>query len=166
MFKSINDFIVEWKTESESTEKVLMALTDDSLKQKVYQDGRSLGFIAWHVVITLIEMTSYTGIKVSGPDISDPVPEKAADILEAYRVSSKSLMESIQSSWTDSMLDDELNLYGETWKRAVLLRSLIMHQAHHRGQMTVLMRQAGLPVPGVYGPSKEEWGAFGMPAQA
>ena len=29
----------------------------------------------------------------------------------------------------------------------------------------VLMRQAGLAVPGVYGPSKEEWGAYGMPAQ-
>jgi uncharacterized damage-inducible protein DinB len=28
--------------------------------------------------------------------------------------------------------------------------------------MTVLMRQAGLPVPGLYGPSKEEWAAMGM----
>jgi hypothetical protein len=25
------------------------------------------------------------------------------------------------------------------------------------------MRQAGLGVPGVYGPAREEWGAFGMP---
>jgi len=39
---------------------------------------------------------------------------------------------------------------------------LNLHQAHHRGQMTVLMRQAGMKVPGVYGPSKEEWSAFGM----
>jgi hypothetical protein len=28
-----------------------------------------------------------------------------------------------------------------------------------------LMRQAGLKVPGVYGPSREEWSQFGMPAQ-
>jgi hypothetical protein len=27
------------------------------------------------------------------------------------------------------------------------------------------MRLADLKVPGVYGPSKEEWTAFGMPAQ-
>ena len=166
MFKSITDFIVEWKSESESTEKVLMALTDESLKQKVYQEGRDLGYIAWHIVITLVEMTSYTGIKVSGPDISDPIPGKANDILESYRASSKSLMESIENAWTDEMLEDDLSLYGETWKRAVLLRALIMHQAHHRGQITVLMRQAGLPVPGVYGPSKEEWISYGMPAQA
>ena len=28
--------------------------------------------------------------------------------------------------------------------------------------MTVLMRQAGLKVPGVYGPAREEWAEFGM----
>ena len=36
-------------------------------------------------------------------------------------------------------------------------------EAHHRGQMTVLMRQAGLTVPGIYGPAQEEWAAMGMP---
>ena len=30
--------------------------------------------------------------------------------------------------------------------------------------MTVLMRQAGLTVPGVYGPAKEEWAVAGMEA--
>jgi uncharacterized damage-inducible protein DinB len=30
--------------------------------------------------------------------------------------------------------------------------------------MTVLMRQAGLKVPGIYGPSYEEWLQFGMKA--
>jgi len=28
-----------------------------------------------------------------------------------------------------------------------------------------LMRQAGLKVPGIYGPSKEEWALMGMPAR-
>jgi hypothetical protein len=29
--------------------------------------------------------------------------------------------------------------------------------------MTVLMRQAGLKVPGIYGPAKEEWSIYGAP---
>jgi uncharacterized damage-inducible protein DinB len=45
------------------------------------------------------------------------------------------------------------------------LQALISHEIHHRGQMTVLMRQAGLKVPGIYGPAREEWAAYGMPAQ-
>ncbi len=40
---------------------------------------------------------------------------------------------------------------------------LLLHQTHHRGQMTVLMRQAGLPVAGMYGPTKEDWAKYGMP---
>jgi uncharacterized damage-inducible protein DinB len=31
-----------------------------------------------------------------------------------------------------------------------------MHQTHHRAQMMVLMKQAGLKVPGVYGPSEDD----------
>jgi uncharacterized damage-inducible protein DinB len=39
---------------------------------------------------------------------------------------------------------------------------IIKHIIHHRGQMTVLMRQAGLKVPGVYGPAREEWEKIGL----
>ena len=53
-------------------------------------------------------------------------------------------------------------MYGMSWKRGTTLSILVNHQAHHRGQMTVLMRQAGLMVPGVYGPAKEEWASMGM----
>ncbi len=34
-----------------------------------------------------------------------------------------------------------------------------------RGQMTVLMRQAVLAVPGIYGPAEEEWAAMRLPPQ-
>jgi len=54
-------------------------------------------------------------------------------------------------------------MYGEKWARGVTLHILLVHEIHHRGQMTVLMRQAGLKVPGVYGPAKEEWTQYKMP---
>ena len=53
-------------------------------------------------------------------------------------------------------------MYGEIWKRGHSLQVLLVHQTHHRGQMTVLMRQAGLPVPSIYGPVKEGWSAYGV----
>jgi uncharacterized damage-inducible protein DinB len=40
------------------------------------------------------------------------------------------------------------------------LDKLIRHQIHHRGQITILMRQAGLAAPGVYGPNEEETAAM------
>jgi uncharacterized damage-inducible protein DinB len=45
------------------------------------------------------------------------------------------------------------------------LQALISHEIHHRGQMAVPRRQAGLQVPGIYGPAREEWEAYGMPTQ-
>ena len=68
----------------------------------------------------------------------------------------------LKEKWTDDTLTESDNMYGEDWQRGTTLAILINHQAHHRGQLTVLMRQAGLSVPGVYGPSKEEWVAYGM----
>ncbi|GAB4327470.1 MAG: hypothetical protein Kow0074_22790 [Candidatus Zixiibacteriota bacterium] len=51
--------------------------------------------------------------------------------------------------------------YGETWPRGLLLMILIIHDVHRRGLMTVLMHQARIMVPGVFGPAEEELAAFG-----
>ncbi len=50
--------------------------------------------------------------------------------------------------------------YGDKWSRGKTLGMLVTHQIHHHGQLTVVMRLAGLKVPGVHGPAKEEWGKF------
>jgi len=162
MYRSLEDFKKDWQYESDSTVKMLNALNDESLNQKVTPDGRSLGFLAWHLVKTIPEMLGYTGLKIEGPAESDPVPEKTADLASAYEKTSASFLKALGENWNDEMLTTEDEMYGEKWKKGMTLMYLNLHQAHHRGQMTVLMRQAGMKVPGVYGPSKEEWSAFGM----
>ena len=164
MFRTINDFLDGWKYESEATLKVFENLTDISLNQKVTSTGRSLGFIAWHITNTIPEMLSKTGLPFSYEE-NTPVPTSVETIKNIYQKSSKAVTDLISKNWKDEMLNDDINMYGQVWKRTSVLSSLIAHQAHHRGQMTVLMRQAGLKVPGVYGPSKEEWAQYGMPAQ-
>ena len=84
-------------------------------------------------------------------------------IVAAYEAASQRLAEQV-AGWSDAALETEDEMYGERWARGRTLLALVAHQAHHRGQMTVLMRQAGLAVPGIYGPAREEWAAFGMPA--
>lgn len=165
MFRTINDFLEAWKYESEATLKVFNNLTDESLNQKVTDEGRTLGFIAWHITQTIGEMMSKTGLIFPDFEEEAKVPLHTAEIIAQYEKLSNQLKIQVEKSWKDEMLNDNLNMYGQVWKRANVLSSLIAHQAHHRGQMTVLMRQAGLKVPGVYGPSKEEWAAYGVPPQ-
>lgn len=164
MYRSIADFVVDWKYESGATLKVFQTLTDSSLNQRVTPDGRSLGFLAWHLVLTLSEMGSKMGLQVTAPPEDSEQPNVAAEIASTYDISARSVLEVVRRNWTDASLMEETDMYGEKWKRGFSLASLLRHQIHHRAQMTVLMRQAGLKVPGVYGPSKEEWAQFGMPA--
>ncbi len=162
MFTTIDHFKAAWTKESGNTRKFMEALTDDSLRQAVVDDHRTLGRMAWHIAQCIPEMGNQTGLNVKGPAEKAPVPDTALKIREAYDEAASSLLDEVTIKWRDETLQKTDELYGETWKRGLTLRILIDHEIHHRGQMTVLMRQAGLKVPGIYGPAKEEWEKYGM----
>jgi uncharacterized damage-inducible protein DinB len=163
MFRTVADFESAWNEESGATLKILAQLTDASLDQRVTPKGRSLGFLAWHLVLTMGEMTHKAGLAVQAPPEQTPAPEAAKEIIDTYGKAACSLAAEVKRNWPDTSLEDQIELYGEKWERRKVLSALILHQAHHRGQMTVLMRQAGLAVPGIYGPSYEEWATMGLP---
>lgn len=165
MFRTVADFSRAWQGESANTYKMLSALTDASLAQRVTPEGRSLGRLAWHVVQTLGEMGGHAGLAIEAANEKTPQPATAAAIAEAYKAGAAAVEKAVGSSWTDADLPGEIEMYGEKWTRGQSLLALMAHEIHHRAQMTVLMRQAGLKVPGVYGPAREEWAAYGMPAQ-
>jgi uncharacterized damage-inducible protein DinB len=164
MYRQIQDFLGAWEYETEATLKVFGNLTDESLAQKVSPEGRTLGRLAWHIVQTLPEMGGRTGLAIEGPGEEEPVPDSAAEITSRFKEAAEGLAGGVRG-WTDHDLLQEDDMYGEMWKRGQSLAALVAHQTHHRGQMTVLMRQAGLVVPGVYGPAREEWEQYGAPPQ-
>jgi uncharacterized damage-inducible protein DinB len=162
MFRRLADFERTWEYESEATLKLLRALTDAALGQAVVPGARTLGRMAWHVTQSIGEMAGRAGLEIAGPAEDAPVPATAADIVTTYEAAARSLDEQIRLNWADHTLETEDEMYGQRWKRGFTLLALVLHQTHHRGQMTVLMRQAGLPVPGAYGPAQEEWAGMGM----
>lgn len=164
MYRSLNDFLTDWNYESQSTLDLFKNLTDESLNKVVHVDVRTLGLLSWHIVHTLQEMLSKMGMKVDIKEQVDYSGESVKEICETYEKGSKHLAELIKINWTDADLQKEDNMYGEMWKRGTSLAVLVKHQAHHRAEMVVLMRILGLPVIGAYGPTREDWAKFGMPA--
>ena len=61
MYRTVQEFLNDWARESDLSLKVQRALTDASLGQKTDPEGRSLGDIAWHMVI--IDLTLNNGYK-------------------------------------------------------------------------------------------------------
>ena len=75
------------------------------------------------------------------------------------------IVPAVKKTWKDAMLAEQIPMYGQQWSRGQVLDCLLMHQAHHRGQMTVLMRQAGLNarhvVATALGPARRHRGPVG-----
>ncbi|HVR38475.1 MAG TPA: DinB family protein [Thermoanaerobaculia bacterium] len=164
MFRKIEDFLHDWAEESIATERVMRNLTDASLARRVTEEGRSLGRVAWHIVLSLSELLQRIELPIDVMDPDTPVLTVAEEIANRYEAEAKKIRELVPQHWHDEDLLVEVNPYGEVWTRGDALSRMIKHEVHHRGQMTVLMRQEGLIVPGVYGPAQQEWSAYRMPA--
>ncbi|CAI6033373.1 DinB family protein [Cohnella sp. JJ-181] len=163
MFTTIASFAQEWKREADMTSGLLDALTDGSLDRQVAEGRRTLGGLAWHLV-TSIQFMGSLGLSIDGLGDGEGGSGKysAVELAAAYRTISDSFLAAIQAQWTDDDLSVTVPIAGEAWENGASLRFALMHQAHHRGQMTVLMRQAGLRPPGLYGPTYETWIEQGM----
>ena len=162
MYVTIADFIKEWNREAILTQKVLDGLTDDSLNQQVYPEGRTLGRIAWHFTTSIPDYLAHFGLNIDGVKHAESVPVSAKEMAETFKEVSSRAAEVIEQQWTDKSLEQIQEAFGRQESNAQILMGLIKHTVHHRGQVTVLMRQAGLKPFGVYGPPKEDWIHLGV----
>ncbi len=162
MFRKMDDFHKSYETLTEGTLKIFRAIDADAMCQNVAAGHRTLRGMAWHIVITVPEMMNQVGLGLSSIDEKTLPPGAPAELTSGYEKVTGELVAALRAKWDDDDLTRTDKLYGEVWERGKTLKILMDHEIHHRGQMTVLMRQAGLAVPGIYGPSKEEWAQFGM----
>ncbi len=107
MFVKIGDFISEWSREAELTEKVLDALTDESLEHRIGGEYRKLGQIAWHLAKS-IEYMSMMGLSFEGSGKDDHAPASAAYIAQEYRRLSRSMLQAMETQWTDATLQESM----------------------------------------------------------
>ena len=168
MFRRLDDFSKAWTEEAKHTLAVLEAIPDQAAGTAITAAHRDLGRLAWHMVEAVIEMPTKMGLAIPGAErvkggFIGEAPATLAEVAEIYTAASAALLKGLEA-WSDSDLEREDDLYGETWRRGQTLHVIIVHQTHHRGQMTVLMRQAGLRVPSIYGPVKEGWAEYGVEA--
>ncbi|WP_411553678.1 DinB family protein [Paenibacillus lautus] len=161
MYSTVSDFITEWKHEAALTQRILDSLTDESLQQQVYPEGRTLGRIAWHFVTNIPEYLTEFGLVIEPIPNSTEVPA-AKQIAETFKLLSYDAAKAVEEQWTDETFTQVQNAFGRQESNATIFMGLIKHIVHHRGQVTVLMRQAGLNIPAVYGPSKEGWIQMGV----
>ncbi len=151
LFNSIEAFVHSLEHEASRTCALLDALTDESLRTRVAPDLRTLGEMAWHLPQSLGSIAAQLGIVIDAPARDTPPPTRASLIRDVYDLAVNGLMKGVRQ-WDDDALLGPGDVYGERWARGHTLRVMLDHEIHHRGQCIVLMRQAGLEPPPLYGP--------------
>ncbi|MBK6610659.1 MAG: DinB family protein [Sphingobacteriales bacterium] len=165
MYKSIANFADSWAFEQKATMQVLQNLTNETLTLKPNENIRTIKDLAWHIALTPLDILAEMGTpNILSEGYTPPQETTVQEILDGYNTRAQATLEAVKTNYTDADLNRKINMYGEEWTIGQTLNMMIMHQTHHRGQLTVIMRLHGLKVTGVYGPAKEEWAAMNMEA--
>ncbi|WP_010289009.1 DinB family protein [Kurthia massiliensis] len=155
MYRVVSDFTSEWAHASNGTQAVLDVLTDETLNQAIEEGHNTLGWLGWHLATCpMFFIGKAAGIALTPNGNPQEVPTSAKTIADAYKAIAAEISEKVAALSDEDLLEELPFIQGPT-PRGAILRMFIDHQTHHRGQMTVLLRQAGLEVPPVMGPTKE-----------
>ena len=159
-----NTLLQELEQEAATTRRVLERVPGDRFQWKPHDKSMTLGQLALHVASlpgNIAEMSQQSPFPV--PEFVQPSATSPAEVMSAFeqRVATA---KRIVGGLDDGQL-------GSVWRLTdgsrevmampvgALLRALMLnHWYHHRGQLSVYLRQLGVPVPSIYGPSADSAG--------
>ena len=160
---TIQDLLEELEQEVVATRRVLERVPEGKLGWRPHEKSMTLGQLAMHVALipgALAEVAMKPEF-----DINTVVPRpEATSVGELITTLEKSLAKAkeligsmnereLASSWR--MMSGEREVFAIP--RAAFLRSVLLnHWYHHRGQLTVYLRQTGAALPSVYGDTADE----------
>jgi uncharacterized damage-inducible protein DinB len=159
---TIEALLQELEQEAQTTRRLLERVPGDRLGWKPHDKSMSLGQLALHVAMVpgaVAEIASQS--PVSLPEFNQPSATSAAELIPAFEKSVAKAREVLRT------MDDAA--LAKTWRVVdggrdvmalpvgALLRSIMLnHWYHHRGQLSVYLRQLDVAVPSIYGPSADE----------
>ena len=158
----IDALLQELEAEAVTTRRVLERVPEAHLGWKPHEKSMSLGQLALHIATVpaaVAELSLQTLFEV--PQFTQPAATSSAELVPALERSVARARELLQG------LDDAA--LATPWRlvvgghevmampRATVLRTIMLnHWYHHRGQLSVYLRQLNVPVPSIYGPSADE----------
>jgi len=159
----VDHLLPEFDHEMATTRKLLERVPEDRLSWKPHAKSFSLGQLAQHVA----NIPAWGTFTLERPDLdlaatppSGELGSRAA-ILEFFEGNAANARKLLVGK-TDAELMAPWSLKkGDhvvfTMPKATVWRTFVMnHLVHHRGQLSVYLRQQDVPLPSMYGPSADE----------
>ncbi|MCS7036154.1 MAG: DinB family protein [Saprospiraceae bacterium] len=157
MYRKIQDFLEEWQQEFEATKDLVASIREEDLDFSPGDKIRPIRDLIWHIVGTPGTLMTEMGETNNMVNWHGKQVETLEGLVSAYDRANEELV-SIVSRWTDEELNTSVSVLDGEYRKGYVLSSLLIgHQAHHRGQLTVLMRMKNRRVTALYGPTYETW---------
>jgi uncharacterized damage-inducible protein DinB len=153
--------LAEIDQEAEITKRLFDIIPEDKLQWRPHPKAKSLGELAMHLATLQGSVAQFVE-----PDSAEvnPLPDKEAssrpEILQAFAESLQKAKEIVGSTDDARAVSEwKLTKNGQilmTASRINFWRSILLnHNYHHRGQLSVYLRQLDVPLPSIYGPSAD-----------
>ena len=158
----IEGLLRELEQEAQTTRRVLERVPGDRLSWKPHDKSMSLGQLALHVATVpgaVAEMSRHSPFPI--PEFIQPSATTVAELIPALEQSVAKARQILKTMDDATLATVWRAVNGEREVMALpvgaLLRSIMLnHWYHHRGQLSVYLRQVGALVPSIYGPSADE----------
>jgi uncharacterized damage-inducible protein DinB len=158
----IQTLIQELEQEAQTTRRVLERVPGDRLEWKPNPKSMSLGQLSLHVA-TIPGFVSDIARQspFSFPKMVQPSAASTAELVPALTESVARAKANLLAIGDGGLADVWRVVEGGRELMAIpvggVVRSIMLnHWYHHRGQLSVYLRELGVPLPSIYGPSADE----------
>lgn len=161
----INDaFLGELEHEAATSRKLLERIPESTWDFKPHEKSMDMKRLASHVA----EMWGWTKNTLDHPELDFAAgtyqpfqPSSTQNLLDFHDKMVAEAKEVLSRTSDETMMEPWSLRNGEevyfTMPKVQVLRSMVFnHIIHHRGQLSVYLRENDIPVPAMYGPSADE----------
>jgi uncharacterized damage-inducible protein DinB len=162
----IDAILSELDMETKTTRRVLERVPTDKLEWRPHAKSMSLGQLALHVaqipgsIAAWVDkpVLEFASASAGSPQKSGESTTHIMSELDASHAKASGILQALDdrtllSPWSFKMDGKTLM----TMPRVAVVRTLLLnHWYHHRGQLSVYLRELDVAVPSIYGPSADE----------
>jgi uncharacterized damage-inducible protein DinB len=158
----VEGLLQELEQEAQTTKRVLERVPQAHLGWKPHEKSMSLGQLALHIATVPGNVAQFVAQpSMQRPAFVQPAATQASELIPALEDSVKQARAALSSLDDRAIMDTWRVLDGDreimAMPRVAALRAIMLnHWYHHRGQLSVYLRQLNVPVPSIYGPSADE----------
>jgi len=143
MSSEVDRFIRNWNRIHKETSRIIRAAPDDKLDWRPKDDMFTLRELIGHLPEAELGLVRAALQAKTGQIGFDTSNKTAGEIAELFDHQHDGLSAEV-SQLTESQLGEEVEFHGRQVRRAVLLKGMTEHEIHHRGQLYVYYRLAGV----------------------